>query len=560
MPVTQLTEYSKVVPYLKPYWRTLALVVAIGLLATVSGLAQPWLTRDLIDQALLRRDFNALARVAGLLVVITLLGFVLNAGSSYLYTKVSAQVLFDMRLALYRHLLALPPTFFARTRTGEIVSRMNNDIAEVQRVSSDALLSILSNVIFLIGSTILMLYLNPRLFVVSVILLPISIWAVRRYQDRLATHIEALRQRSADIGSFLIESLLGIRLIVTTVREQAQSEVFHQRNASFVDALLKMQVTSYFAGAIPGTVLTLSTASVFLYGGKLVIDGDLTIGGLMAFLAYHMRLLAPVQNLMGIYTSLVTGAVSLGRVSVLFDTRPVVSDGPKLLPNPHSGATIEMQEVSFFHGETAILKNLSCTIPAGGVTVLLGPSGSGKSTIADLLIRLYDPAEGRILLDGQDIREYELPSLRSRIAVVEQVPFLTHATIAENLRYAAPNATMDQLHAAARSAQIHDFIVGLPEGYDTIVGERGLALSAGERQRIALARTLLRDPGILILDEPTSALDSDTELKLMESLRIACAGKTVLIITHRREWVATAAHTIQLENNSLDGNKVQYGS
>ena len=538
-----MTAYKKVLPYLAPYWQTLAVVILIGLFATLSGLAQPWLTRDLIDQALLRRDLHALARVAGLLVLITIAGFALNAASSYLYTKVSAQVLFDMRLALYRHLLTLPPSFFARTRTGEIVSRMNNDIAEVQRVSSDALLSILSNVIFLVGSTALMLYLNPSLFLVSIALLPISIWAVRRYQGRLAKHIETLRQRSADIGSFLIESLLGIRLIVTHVREEAQSKLFQQHNTSFVDALLQMQITSYFAGAIPGTVLTLSTASVFLYGGKLVIDGELTIGGLMAFLAYHMRLLAPVQNLMGIYTSLVTGAVSLGRVYALFDTKPLVEDGPEPL-NKCTG-DLELRNVSFFHGDTQILHHVSLKIPAGKITVLLGPSGAGKSTIADLLIRLYDPASGAVLLDGQDIRKYRLADLRQHIAVVEQVPFLTHAPITENLRYAAPEASQPQLEQAARDAQIHDFIEKLPDRYDAIVGERGLSVSAGERQRIALARTLLRNPSVLILDEPTSALDTGTEARLIEGLRTRLAGKTVLIITHRRELAQMADHVLE---------------
>jgi len=542
-----LTEYKKVLPYLAPYWRTLAGVILIGLLATLSGLAQPWLTRDLIDHALLLRDFNALARVAGLLVLITLAGFVLNAVSSYFYTRVSAQVLFDMRLALYRHLLTLPPSFFARTRTGEIVSRMNNDIAEVQRVSSDALLSILSNVIFLIGSTALMLYLNVRLFIVSVILLPLSIWAVRRYQGKLASQVETLRQRSADIGSFLIESLLGIRLIVTHSREESQSRLFHDRNASFVDALLKMQITSYFAGAIPGTVLTLSTASVFLYGGKLVIDGDLTIGGLMAFLAYHMRLLAPVQNLMGIYTSLVTGAVSLGRVYQLFDTKPLVQDGPQ--PLSACRGDLELRGVSFSHGNTVILDTVSMRIPAGGITILLGPSGSGKSTIADLLMRFYDPSSGVILLDGQDIRQYRLEALRNHLAVVEQIPFLTHATVAENLRYAAPEATQQQIEKAARDAQIHDFILSLPEGYNTLVGERGLAVSAGERQRIALARTLLRNPSILILDEPTSALDEANEARLMQSLAARLKGKTVLIITHRRELIPYAANVVETLNS-----------
>ena len=537
-----LTEYRKVLPFMTPHWRPLVLVILIGLLATLSGLAQPWLTRDLIDRALMRRDFDALARVASLLVVITLAGFVLNASSSYFYTRVSAQVLFDMRLALFRHLLALPPGFFARTKMGEIVSRMNNDIGEVQRVTGDALLSILSNVIFLIGSTVLMLYLHPRLFGVSVVLLPLSLWAVHRYQARLAKHVETLRQRSADIGSFLIESLLGIRLIVATGREEAQSERFREHNAGFVDALLKMQVTSFFAGAIPGTVLTLSTASVFLYGGKLVIDGELTIGGLMAFLAYHMRLLAPVQNLMSIYTSLVTGAVSLGRVSALFDVKPAVVSGTRSVTS--GNGDLELRGVSFFHGETRILENFSMRIPAGKITVLSGPSGAGKSTIADLCIRLYDPSEGSIHLDGVDLKELRLEDLRQLVAVVEQVPFLTHASIADNLRFAAPEATQQQLEDAATQAQIHVFITRLPEGYATIVGERGLSLSAGERQRIALARTFLRKPRILILDEPTSALDAETESRLAESLHRM--GLTLLIITHRRDLLEGADQVIEL--------------
>ncbi|BDC53071.1 multidrug ABC transporter ATP-binding protein [Bryobacterales bacterium F-183] len=538
-----LTEYRKVLPYLYPHWRSLLTVIAIGLVATLSGLAQPWLTRDLIDGALLRRDFDALLRVSVLLVLITVVGFVLNAASSYLYTKVSAQVLFDMRLALYRHLLLLPPSFFARTRTGEIVSRMNSDIGEVQRVSSDALFSILSNVIFLIGSTYLMVYLNARLFAVSVALLPISIWAVRRYQGRLAKHVETLRQKSADIGSFLIESLMGVRLIVSHVREEQQSVAFRGHNSGFVDALLRMQLTSYMAGAIPGTVLTLSTASVFLYGGKLVIDGELTIGGLMAFLAYHMRLLAPVQNLMGIYSSLVTGAVSLSRVAALFDTKPAVSDeGTRRLE--HCQGALELRNVTFAYGEKQVLHHVNVQVPAGKVTVLLGPSGSGKTTIADLMIRLYDPVSGAVLLDGVDLREYRLADVRQHVAMVEQLPFLMHASIAENLRFAAPEASDEELRQAAADAQIDAFIERLPEGYATIAGERGLSVSAGERQRLALARTLLRNPSVLILDEPTSALDADTEAALVASVRRRLPEATILIITHRRDLAAIADHVL----------------
>ena len=256
------------------------------------------------------------------------LGFALNIFSSYNYVRVSASVLFDMRLALYRHLQLLSPRFWARTKLGDVISRINNDIAEVQRVSADSLLSVLSNVVFLAGSVGIMIALSPRLFLVSVAAVPLSLWTLKHYQHRLADRVRTVRERSADIGSFLLETLLGIRLVISSQAELREIERFRARNQSFLDALLRMQFTSFLSGAVPGTVLTASTAAIFLYGGKLVIDGTLTTGTLVAIMAYHMRLLAPVQNMMSLYTNLVSGGVALSRVWELFDTKPEIQDRP----------------------------------------------------------------------------------------------------------------------------------------------------------------------------------------------------------------------------------------
>ena len=291
-----LDGYRRALRFIVPYWRRLALILLAGIAATGFGLLQPYISKLLIDDALLKRNFRMLLVVSGLMLAVTIIGFVLNILSSYQYVRVSASVLFDMRLALYRHLQTLSPRFWAQRKLGDVVSRINNDIAEVQRVASDSLLSVLSNVVFLIGSAAIMLSLSPRIFLVSVAAVPVSVWALQRYQHRLASRVRAVRERSSDIGSFLLETLLGIRLVVSARAESRESERFRARNQAFVDALMKMQLTAFLSGAVPGTVLTLATGAIFLYGGKLVIDGALTTGALVALMAYHMAAVARAES------------------------------------------------------------------------------------------------------------------------------------------------------------------------------------------------------------------------------------------------------------------------
>jgi len=484
--------------------------------------------------------------VSGLMFGVTVAGFALNIWSSYTYVKISAAVLFDMRLALYRHLQSLSPRFWARTKLGDVISRINNDIAEVQRVSADSLLSVLSNVVFLIGSTVIMISLNPNLFLLSVAAVPVSIWALKHYQRRLAERVRAVRERSSDIGSFLLETLLGIRLVVSSQAESREVERFRARNQSFLDALMRMQLTSFLSGAVPGTVLTLSTAAIFLYGGKLVIDGALTTGALVAIMAYHLRLLAPVQNMMSLYTNLISGGVALSRVWELFDTRPEICDRVGSSPLGNVRGDIQFDRVSFSYGDGAVFDDLSFRVQAGSICAILGPSGAGKSTLADLLVRFYDPDAGSIRIDGRDLRDLPLSELRHLIMLVDQSPFLFHASVRENILYARPEATEDEVRAAASAASIHDRILALPDGYETILAERGQTLSAGERQRIALARVLLANPKVLVLDEPTSALDEANERAIAETLVRVAAGRTAILITHRASLASIAHQTITL--------------
>ncbi len=543
-------DYRRAFAFVLPYRRRLAAILALSLISTLAGLAQPYIAKLLIDEALLGRNLGALAAAALLMVGLTLAGFLLSILSSYRYVKVSAEVLFDMRLALYRHLQTLSPRFYARTRLGEIVSRINNDVAEIQRVSADAILSLVANTVFLAGSVAIMVWLNWRLFLIGVAALPFTALAVRHYQGRLTDRVRRMRESSAAVGSFLIETLMGMRLVAASAAQRREVERFRAHNQGFLDALLAMQLTSYLAGAVPGTLLTLSTAAVFFYGGRQVIDGAMSVGGLVAFLAYHLRLLAPVQSLFGLYTSLATARVSLGRVFELLDTPAEVRERPDALPIGAVRGEIAFDQVHFRHDrDTAVLDGVSFRVPAGGLCVIAGPSGAGKSTIADLVVRFYDPDGGAVLLDGRDLRDLRLGELRRAVGIVDQHAFLFHATIAENIAYGSPDAGREEIAAAARSAVIHDFILSLPEGYQTIVGERGLALSAGERQRIAIARALLGDPTVLVLDEPTAALDPATEENLLEAIARLRHGRTTLVITHRTAPWKFAGQVLVLEED-----------
>jgi len=501
-----------------------------------------------VDRAILGRDGGELLRIVVAFLGLTLAGFALNVWSGLVYTRASAEVLFDMRLDVYRHLQRLSPRFYARTPLGEVVSRLNNDVSEVQRVAAETVLASVGNVLFLMGTVAMLGWLAPRLLLVALLFLPPSLWALLHYRRRLVSRVEVLRQRSADIGSFLIETLQGMRLVVTANAQEREASRFREKNASFVRALLSMQILSYLSGGLPGLLLAGGTAVVFLLGGHDVIAGRLTLGTFVAFMAYQMRLLPPLQALMGLYAGLAAAGVSLRRVRQVLDAAPEVAEAAAPVSLSSVRGEVEFDDVTFsFDRGAPVLDRASFRVAPGEVLAVVGPSGSGKSTIADLLLRLFDPDQGAVRLDGHDLRSLRLADLRRTVALVEQVPFLFHATIAENLRYARPEATDEAVRGAAEAAGLHDLITRLPEGYATIVGERGAALSAGERQRIAIARALLADPAVLVLDEPTSALDPETERQVRSGYEALMRGRTTIVISHRRELAERADRVAVLD-------------
>jgi ATP-binding cassette, subfamily B, bacterial len=546
--VAQWRAWRRLWVFLKPYTGRLVLILWISLAATCLNLIQPFISKLLIDSALLKRDMHALVRVAGLMFGATVLGFILNILSSYRYAKVSAAMLFDMRVALFRHLQTLSPRFYAGFRLGDLMSRLNNDVGEVQRVSADTLLSVLSNVVFLIGSICMMMWLNWRLFLVSVVFVPACVYTFLRYQRQLTLLTKTLRERSADLGSLFVDTILGMRVIVSLRANEHEVERFRERNDAFVRTMLNVQVASFLTGALPGTILTAATAAVFFYGGWLIFQGAMSIGTMVAFMAYHMRLLSPIQNLMGMTSGLASARVSLSRIFELFDTPAEVREAPRPISLETAEGGFRLERVSLKYDRASVLEGVSLEIPAGAFCAILGPSGAGKSTLADLLVRYLDPDFGRILLDGHDLRDLAIDSLRRAVMLVDQAPYLFNVTIRENIAYALPTATQAEIERAGRAAGLEELIRRLPQGYETKTGERGLALSAGERQRIALARALLRRPKVLILDEPTSALDGETEKLVAASLRDALPFSTLIVITHRPALAAIADCVVEIQS------------
>ncbi|MGQ0539183.1 MAG: ABC transporter ATP-binding protein [Gemmatimonadaceae bacterium] len=551
-------QFRRALGYAAPHRRRLALVLALSLAGTLLALYLPYLSKSLVDRALIGRDAGALVRIVAAFVAITLASYALNVVSGLLYTRVSADMLFDMRLAVYTHLQRLSPRFYARMPLGQIASRINSDVGEIQRVAAEVALAWLGNVLFLAGTVAFLVLLDPLLFVVSLALLPPAVWALVRYRGRLERAVAEVRDSSANVGAFLIETLQGMKLVVASNAQEREAARLAQRNAAFVDTLMTMRRLTYLAGGLPGLLLGVGSGVVFLVGGWRVIGGAISMGTLVAFVAYQMRLVSPIQALMALYTSLATARVSLRRVHEILDMPVEVDDEPDavgLTPGAVRGE-LTLAEVTFTHDRGGpVLDAVTLMVGAGERVALVGPSGGGKSTIAELLVRHIDPQGGRILLDGCDIKHIRLRDLRRSVAVVDQEPFVFHTTVAENIRYARPEARDEEVAAAAYAAGLGELLGRLPQGLETPVGERGSALSAGERQRVAIARALLADPAVLVLDEATSALDPATEEQVLAGYDAVMAQRTTIIITHRLALARRADRVLVLR----DGQVVEQG-
>ena len=538
-----LSRFYRLSPFVKPYIRRIGFIFLLSSFGTVLGLLWPLFTKILIDDVLLARNGSLLFTLCGIMLGVTILGYGIGAVNRYLYTQVTARVLFALRQHLFAHLQKLSLRFHTQVKVGDLLSRLNTDIAEIQSVLTDAAFTFVTNVFVLIATVGFLIWLNWQLFLISLLVVPIQMYGVHKIQPHMVAETRKVRELNASISSFLVESLSAIKFIKQFGVERTQLGRLGRLGEQFVAVVTRFEMLGYIGSTTATATTFLGSTLVTLYGGYLVIEGHMSIGGLVAFSAYQSRAFSPIQVLMGLYLRIERAGVSVDRVFEFLDigqeyTEP--SDGTLQLGDFRG--EVEFCDVSFGYHLNAtahetdpelVLRRVNFRIAAGQRLTVLGPSGTGKSTLVDLLVRLYEPQAGTIRLDGHDVRELDLGWLRQHVVVIGHEPFLFHASILENVSYASPEATREEIVAAVTAAGLHEFVTALPDGYDTTVGERGTRLSAGQRQRIALARAILKKPRILVLDEAMSGLDVESEADVRQALSALMQHCTTLVVTHR---------------------------
>jgi ATP-binding cassette subfamily B protein len=550
-------RWSRVAALFRPYRWQLSVVVALIVASSTVALATPFLVRLVIDEALPRQDVRLLVWAVGGMLAVTVVTAVFGVVQTWLSTTVGQRVMHGLRTAVFSHLQRQSLGFFTRTKGGEVQSRLMNDIGGMQSVVTSTATSAAANATTVIGTAVAMAALSWRLSLLSLAVLPPAIWLTRRVA-RMRRAITAQRQRHlADLHSQVEEglSVSGVLLGKTLGAGPAQSRRFTGTSDDLVALEVRSQLAGRWRMATMSIVFAGIPALIYLAAGLPATSGGMTIGTLVAFTALQGALFRPLMGLLDLGVTLTSSMALFSRVFEYLDL-PVDIDDP-VRPVPVDPAAVR-GEVRFEHvgfrypeGPRPALADIDVTVPAGSSLALVGATGSGKSTLASLVARLNDPTTGRVLIDGVDVRDLALADLARVVGVVSQETYLLHGTIRENLRHARPDASDDEMVAAARRAQIHDLITALPDGYETVVGARGHRFSGGEKQRLAIARTLLRDPRVLVLDEATSALDNQTERAVQAALDEASRGRTTITIAHRLSTVRDADRIVVLDSGRI---------
>ena len=540
--------------FIRPRRAAILGLLGLSLLASALVLVQPWLVKMLIDDGLLAGSYATLVVIAVTMIVAGIAGTVLAGINRYLHTRLSGEILFALRGDVYAHLQRLSPTFYSQRRTGDILSRLDGDVAEIQRFALDSLFAAVSSIVGLLGAVLLMVALSWQLSLLVLVLIPLEVLWLRWMRRKVAERTRSVRERSADLSSFLVETLPAMKFVQASAQEARESRRLGELNQRYLSDLLRLQVTEFFTHAVPGTLTSLTRATAFLIGGWWVIQGQWQLGALIAFSTYLGMATGPVNSLLGLYVAVQRMSVSLGRVGELRQSPVAVVEPaqPLPLPTPLRGE-LRFEAVRFGYPgrEGRVLDDVNVVLPAGRRVALSGASGAGKSTFFDLVLRHHDPDGGRILLDGVDLRDLALADLRRTIAVVSQEIVLFRGSLADNLRYAAPDADDGAIRDAIARARLDDWVDALPQGIHSPIGERGQQLSGGQRQRIAIARALLQQPAILLLDEATSAVDEDTERRIIDAVDTLFAGRTRIVISHRASTLRGSDVYLKLEQGRV---------
>ena len=548
--IKQILELSK---YLRPHKKVLIISFLLSVISTALGMVQPLFAKVLIDKVLLSQQYKLLLILLAAVICLLVISFLIRVSNSYIYTRYSAKLLFQMREDLFDHLLKVPLSFFSKRKIGDIYSRIAADMADIQGLVTETLPGYLFNFLTCLLTATVLLWLNWQMAVLSFCFLPVAIYLISLVRPKLLKLAKNLAESNADIAHFLFESLAGTSLIRAFGAERLESEKLQEKQAGILKILLRYQVLGAFSRSVPTFYTILNTIVVYGYGGFLVMKGSLSIGSLVAFAIYQGRVFGPLQGLMDGFLAMQKAKVAINRVKEILDVQPAFQeDGHIELRGNALKGEISVENVSFaYEEEEPVLNKLSFHIPAGKITAIMGPSGIGKTTICHLIMRLFDPDSGTVALDGVNFKALKIEWLRNQIALVSQDTFLFHSTILENIGYSKPKAGKEEIVAAAKAACIHDYIQTLPDHYQTVVGDRGIRLSGGQKQRISIARSILMEPRILILDEATAFLDTSVEEKLKETIRLLMQGKTTIVISHRISTIQGVDKIIALEKEGI---------
>ena len=538
---------------LRPYRGRVAMTMVVLVVAVAASLAPPYLAGRAVDDGIRAGDLGALGVIVALFLGAALVNWAATYAETYLVNWIGQRALQDLRIQIFEHLQRLSVGFYSRNRAGVLMSRLTNDVQALDQLVTDGIYTMFSSTLTLVGTMAILLFLDPELALVSFLTFPVLAIASVAFRVASAGAYRATREKLALVTAYLQETIAGVRVVRAFGQEERHKERLAELNAEYRD--VNMRTVYLNAAYFPSVELlsAIATGVILLYGGQQAIEGAVTIGVLVAFVGYLNNFFDPIQQLSQLYTTYQAGMAALDKIFELLDEQPDLHDAEDAVDLGELRGEIEFDGVSFSYGGDGQLAlcDVSLHVPPGQTVALVGATGAGKSTLAKLVARFYDPDRGRVLVDGHDLRTVTQGSLRAQLGIVPQEGFLFTGSVRDNIAFGRPDASDEDVVAAATAVGAHDFISALPQGYDTDVGERGAHLSAGQRQLVAFARAACADPRILILDEPTSNVDVHTESKIERGLRRLLAGRTAIVIAHRLSTIRGAGRIVVLDHGRV---------
>lgn len=547
-----MTLYLRILSYIKPYMHRLIFAMFCTIMAAAGNLYIPWIIKDMIDEVLADKNGTMLNWIAASIIAIFVVRGLFWYGQNYLMSYVGQSVIIDIRAAVFKKLQRLSVSFYDKNKTGTIMSYVTNDVNALQSAMVENTIEMITEGFILIGSVVAMIYLDWRLTLFTVCTFPVVLWFMEFFGKKIRKTGGRIQECTADITSVLQESVASARVIKSFVREDYEVDRFDVENRANFRANMKNAQLMATLTPVVELVAAIGVTMIIWYGGNNVINGTITAGSLVAFLTYAVNISNPIKRLTRVIGNIQKSLAAAQRVFMIIDMPEEIAESRDAKQLPEVSGKVEFQNVSFAYDDKGnVITDLSFSVKPGEVIAIVGPSGAGKSTIANLLPRFYDVNKGDIKIDGHSVREVTLDSLREQVGIVPQETMLFNGSVYNNILYGRLDATKEEIEAAAKAANAHDFIMQLTDGYETKLGDRGVNLSGGQRQRIAIARAILKNPRILILDEATSALDTESERVVQEALDRLMVGRTSFVIAHRLSTVKNADKILVLEKGNL---------